>query len=210
VPDDPRYSSIVVAALSFLADPEKYAHTPRQLPTDQDEQSAMAAVGAKVYRSYRKQRNMIGTLIWSMIGPADAPDNWLLADGSFANELDYPELVAAVSTAWQTPTPPGAPVVIRLPDLIDAYPSGRSSGNMTTRVGANDVTLTEAQMPSHSHFVSVRQIIATTTTPGPAPAAVPGGLTTVTSSNKGGGEAHENKPLTQYLYPYIIASSGAC
>lgn len=146
----------------------------------------------------------IGEIVWSMVNPTNAPDNLLLADGSIINDYDYPELAEVLGSEWLvSPSPPGV-IQFRLPNLIGAYASGASSGNMQTRVGANNVTLTTGQMPSHSHSYTRPFVQPVTYTPGPGPATFVTAFNTNTSST-GGGQSHENRPLTQRLYPYVIA-----
>lgn len=146
---------------------------------------------------------LIGTVQWSMVNPANAPDNLLLADGSIINDYDYPELAQVLGSEWLvSPSPPGV-IQFRLPNLIDAYASGAASGNMQTRVGANNVTLTTAQMPIHSHSYVRPFVQAVTYTPGPGPATFVSTFNSATAS-AGSGQSHENRPLTQRLYPYVV------
>jgi len=201
IPNDTGYSSIVFAALSFLADAEKYQNTPKTLPAPAALQAQMAEVGAYVYNSAERV-NMAGELVWSMVNPANASEDLLLADGSIINDYDYPELAEVLGSEWLvSPSPPGV-VQFKLPNLIGAYASGASSGNMQTRVGENSVTLTTGQMPSHSHSYTRPFVQPVTYTPGPGPATFVTAFNGNTSSS-GGNQAHENRPLTQFMYPYI-------
>ena len=201
IPDDTDYSSIVFAALSFLADEEKYQDTPRTLPTPTDLQEQMAEVGAYIYNSVEPIMTA-GQLVWSMVNPANASEDLLLADGSIINDYDYPELAEVLGSEWLvSPSPPGV-IQFKLPNLIGAYASGVTSGNMQTRVGANSVTLTTGQMPSHSHSYTRPFVQPVTYTPGPGPATFVTAFNSSTSS-VGSNQPHENRPLTQRLYPYI-------
>lgn len=147
---------------------------------------------------------LVGTVQWSMVNPANAPDNLLLADGSIINDYDYPELAQVLGSEWLvSPSPPGV-IQFRLPNLIDAYVQGASSGNMQTRVGANNVTLTTAQIPNHSHTYTRPFVQTVTYTPGPGPATFVSVFNTATST-AGGDQPHENRPLSQRLYPYVVA-----
>lgn len=148
--------------------------------------------------------HMLGQVIWSMVNPANAPSNLLLADGSIISDYDYPALAEALGSEWLvSPSPPGV-IQFKLPNLIGAYASGASSGNMQTRVGANNVTLTTGQMPSHSHSYTRPFVQPVTYTPGPGPATFVTAFNGSTSSS-GGNQSHENRPLTQRLYPYVVA-----
>jgi microcystin-dependent protein len=119
-----------------------------------------------------------------------APAGWLEFDGSTHSQEDYPELFAALPSAWITGTD------FTLPDLQDAFISGvGSGGTIAATGGSNEHVLTVAEMPAHSH---------TYTLPVPSPdtigagAPVPSVMSVVpaTSTGPAGSDnAHENMPL---------------
>ena len=148
----------------------------------------------------------VGMMVWSMVNPTNAPVNWLPADGRVINDYDYPELAQALGSEWLvSPSPPGV-IQFRMPNMMAAYASGAPSGDMQTRVGANNVTLTTPQIPSHSHSYNRPFVQAVTYTPGPGPATFVSTFN-ASSASTGGGQPHENRPNTQYMYPYIVAAS---
>jgi len=147
-------------------------------------------------------KTRVGEIIWSMVNPTNAPDNYLLCDGSTFTATQYPDLADALGSEWADPF---LPDTWNTPNLINAYASGRAAGDMKTRVSANSVTLTTGQMPTHSHSYTRPFVQAVTYTPGPGPATFVTTFNSATTS-AGGGNSHENRPLTQYLYPYVISS----
>lgn len=90
------------------------------------------------------QSDPVGRVILRAI--PGVPDGWLLCDGQTVS-TDYPVLRAALLAAgspWGASG--GAP---RVPDLRNRFPRGATSPGGTG--GADTVTLTVAQLPSHTH-----------------------------------------------------------
>ena len=89
---------------------------------------------------------MISPYAWS-----SAPTWWLLANGAAVSRTTYSALFTAISTTygvgdWST--------TFNLPDLTGRIPVGKNAGTFVTlgsTWGAETHTLTEAQMPAHSH-----------------------------------------------------------
>ena len=84
------------------------------------------------------------------------------------------------------------------PDLRDRFIVGTgSSYSLGNTGGANSVTLTTAQMPSHKHTTSVDN---TNLFPSSGQTSIGFGgagsypATTFTMNNEGGGQSHENRP----------------
>ena len=93
------------------------------------------------------------------------------------------------------------------PDLRDRFIVGTgSSYNLGNTGGANSVTLTTAQMPSHKHTTSVDN---TNLFPSSGQTSIGFGgagsypATTFTMNNEGGGQSHENRP-PYYALCYIM------
>lgn len=105
----------------------------------------------------------LGTVqMWA--GPIDkVPSNYALCDGGVLSIADYAELYAVIGTTFNTaPNPYGVSYTapsdtqFRLPDLrgrfINGYCESRSDYNAIGKVGGQDsVTLSESQIPSHTH-----------------------------------------------------------
>jgi microcystin-dependent protein len=101
-------------------------------------------------------------------GPADAalpagsivqwasniiPNNWLLCDGSAVSRSAWPSLFAAIGTSYGAGN---GTTTFNLPDLKGRVAVGRDSTQTEFDIlgetgGAKTHTLTEAQMPSHTH-----------------------------------------------------------
>lgn len=80
------------------------------------------------------------------------PVGWLLCDGSYYNISDYPNLYSVIGASFATASPP--PVsTFRVPNLNQKIPVLNLSQSIGTESGANLVTLVEANVPSHSHFI---------------------------------------------------------
>ena len=90
------------------------------------------------------------------------PDGWLLCNGAEVSREDYQGLFAAIGTTYGVGN---GNTTFQLPDLRGRFPLGLDNmgGTSADRVaaaeadvlggnsGADEVTLTKAQMPTHSH-----------------------------------------------------------
>lgn len=84
-----------------------------------------------------------------------APTGWLLCDASEVSQTSYPLLYALLGTTWGT----AASGKFKLPDLRGRVITGADGGagriasnnTLGDDGGAEDVSLTTAQLPSHSH-----------------------------------------------------------
>lgn len=86
----------------------------------------------------------VGQIIWRAL--PGAIDGWLVCDGQQVTS-DYPVLRQALVDAGNPyGTDGGNPLV---PNLIERFPRGNTTPGGTG--GADTVTLTQAQMPSHTH-----------------------------------------------------------
>jgi microcystin-dependent protein len=94
---------------------------------------------------------MVGELvIWSS---NSIPDGWLVADGRAASRTTYADLFAAIGTTYGAGD---GTTTFNLPDFRGNIAVGRDAGdadfNTVGEVGGEkNVTLTVAQLPSHSH-----------------------------------------------------------
>ena len=84
-----------------------------------------------------------------------APTGWLLCDGAEVSQVTYPTLYALLTTTWGS----AASGKFKLPDLRGRVITGADggAGRLTTANalgndgGAEGVSLTTAQLPSHNH-----------------------------------------------------------
>ena len=153
----------------------------------------------------------VGTIFPSVALLTDP--QFLLMFGQLVPQVDYPELTTAVPPVWLVGSD------IQIPDMRDTFVQGAQGlGDFGTVMGENDVTLTEAEMPSHTHIQNPHShtyndetIIPFLAVPGPEPVslvtpipAVTGGATAINQSTGGGG-AHNNVPLSLQVAWYIVA-----
>lgn len=144
-----------------------------------------------------------GRVVWQVV--PGAPDGWLIADGQQVTS-DYPVLRAALVAAGN---PHGAasgnPL---LPNLVGKFARGATTPGGTG--GADTVTLTVSQIPSHSHAGIARVAAGSGSSVvmlGATGRAAPDVTTASPSAigNQGGGEAHENRPPYVDLTPLVRA-----
>lgn len=78
-----------------------------------------------------------------------APGGWLLCDGREVSRETYPRLYAVIGSLYGSPELSGNFV---LPNLADRIPMGKSGSTSIGQSGGNNsITLSESQLPSHSH-----------------------------------------------------------
>ncbi|PVX27896.1 phage tail protein [Sphingomonas pokkalii] len=158
-----------------------------------------------------------------------APINWALCNGQMLKISEYEALFSVIGTTY------GGDGVktFGLPDLRGRLPIGTGKGvslntnyTLGQAVGTNTVTLTPAQMPSHTHVMSVSSQAATSDTPGPnltfadvgaaalfyvntgyATASGTTDFSAASVSDQGGGGSHENRMPTTGIN-FIICTSG--
>lgn len=110
-----------------------------------DQLQVSAGAPAWVSASAAHESGMIAA--WSGTN-GNIPSGWLLCDGSSIDTTTYAALFAAIGYVYG-----GAGANFNLPDLVDYFIRGQSSQTAATG-GADSVTLTEAQMPTHTHVVT--------------------------------------------------------
>jgi hypothetical protein len=127
---------------------------------------------------------LIGSVFPWIITP---PAGWLLLDGSTHANADYPELTALLPAHLIS----GANFT--LPDVTDAFPFGVvDEDNGAAVAGSNTLTLSVAQLPSHSHLYVPP---ALTIPVGPPPATPVGGIGTPTQTGlTGSGDDIDKRP----------------
>lgn len=111
-----------------------------------------------------------------MFGGNFAPLNWAFCNGQLLSISEYDALFALIGTTYGG----DGQSTFGLPDLRGRIPIGEGSGpGLTPRVigesaGTETVTLTQNQLPTHSHTANVTSV--TGDLPGPAINAVPAAL----------------------------------
>jgi microcystin-dependent protein len=97
----------------------------------------------------------IGTIL-DFAGPT-APDGFLICDGSAYDSGNYPDLFAVIGTAWGGDGSPN----FNVPDLRDTFTKGKGTGDNVGDSGGSananhthDISLSESNLPSHSHSIN--------------------------------------------------------
>lgn len=90
----------------------------------------------------------VGAII-SKFTNTDPGDGWLLVSGQTLNKEDYPQLYAEIGALFGETT-----LTFNLPDLADTYMTGVGVLAVGAVGGANDLTLTVAQLPAHNHGIT--------------------------------------------------------
>lgn len=129
----------------------------------------------------------------------NAPSNSLLADGSSHNSADYPELFTAIGYRYG-----GSSGSFVLPDLRSKFvygsPTLADNGNFG---GEETHTLTEYEMPAHSHSIPYQQSLITQEGVGVGrQLEIP--LITENTGITGGGQPHNNLPPYVRLAYYVV------
>jgi microcystin-dependent protein len=100
------------------------------------------------FENYRKLINPCGMIV--NFSGDNAPNGWLICDGSEISKTTYSHLFAVIGTKYGSASNSNN---FKLPDLGERIPSGYKSGtNSLGNTGGNSsITLTTGQMPSHTH-----------------------------------------------------------
>lgn len=167
---------------------------------DSSDDTTWDEIEAVVGQAYNEvwKNMLVGSVVWIA---GDAPDGTLYCDGTSYERSLYPALYAALDAAYILDADN-----FRVPDLRGVFLRGSSSSLSIGDVGGEaEHTLTEAEMPTHSHTYVPPTINVDIEAPGvPDPVAAGLGLPTQTG-NAGGGIAHNNLPPFEVLRPCIIA-----
>ena len=131
---------------------------------------------------------------------SSAPPGWLELDGATYANADYPELSDRLPAAWIS----GANFT--LPDLQDTFLSGvGSGGTIGAPGGSNSHTLTEAELPAHTHAYTLPvlgAVLVNAGSPVPSVTSITPGTPT---GSAGSGNAHENRPAFVALVVAVFA-----
>ena len=90
-----------------------------------------------------------GVIIPLSYQPLTIPEGFLLCDGSSCNINDYPNLFTLIQYTYG-----GSGSSFNIPDLRDKRGYMDSNYSLGTISGANSITLTESQLPQHTHNVN--------------------------------------------------------
>jgi microcystin-dependent protein len=170
-----------------------------------------AGAPAWVSASAAHEAGMIA--LWSGTN-GSIPTGWLLCDGASVATATYPDLFTALGYAYG-----GAGANFNLPNLVDVFVRGQSTQTAATG-GANSLTLTTAEMPSHTHAItdpghtheiyrnqggsgSYKVMDYYTKNKYEPPYITNSATTGITNANTGGGGSFDNQPAFLEMQ-YII------
>lgn len=197
IPDSSEWLAIVSGALLELTKPWNWQEYGSISIDD-----AVDAVWAILDGYYQGSACMIGAIL--PYATNTVPNGTLPCDGSIYDRSDYPSLYDALDSAYivdasqfRTPNLSGRVVV----------GSGQGSG-LTSRTigdsnGEEDHTLTEAEMPAHSHVIMLSGIVVA---PGAIPDNVVGGTLPVGGTNSTGGSGPHNNMQPYHVLRYCIVA----
>lgn len=203
VPNDPQWLSLVNGVVSLLLMPSMYRRR-------EGGYGVMETVNyfADMFLMFTGYEPMIGTMLPSIA--ANLPAWALWCDGNTYTKAQFPELYDALhpdfkDTGLETFT---------LPDMTGRFLVGSNDIDEVGQTGGLDeVTLTQAQMPSHFHsFYPTVTLNIDLETPG-APDIFAAGIDPLTATNtdsKGGDQPHENRPPYLTVRWFIVASRREC
>lgn len=211
IPNNQEFIANVTGALQVLTFPESW--TKYGTLTPDESAAALVDMFDKFCFNVRGCR-MVGEItLWAGSSPPD-DTNLLLCDGTHYSNADYPDLWSIIGTTYGGT---GA-TDFAVPDLRGNVVIGESGGHaLASTGGAETVTLTTAEMPSHSHtdvghtHVDGNAIASVAQLPvAPVPSAIPGvgvtGSGNANLTNTGGDGAHENMQPYLTLNYYIQAA----
>jgi microcystin-dependent protein len=212
----PESVTVLMYASQFLELQRNWINT-KEDPLDEITAEEWDTIQAMVANLYTEVFNpMIGYIFPVMT--AAIPANCLLCDGSTYLREDYPQLYAALDSAFIV----DADNFI-VPDMRRKFPVGAGTVGADTYAvneagGENSVTLSVAEIPAHSHAdvghthaYQPPGISGLALAPGELPVALPNIIPSLTGSssanlaNTGGDGAHENRPPFLALNFAVIA-----
>lgn len=174
----------VWGALFDLVDDEQWEEHGNLTPEE---------TAALFYDFYYNPKGMLGAII-PLVGTL--PDYMLLCDGTTYQRVDYPTLYDALDPALIVDAN-----TFKVPDLRGKFLLGDGNGRVIADTGGAEThTLTESEMPVHSHGYESAVPSLTTIVVPDEPSAVPAPATTAPA---GGNQPHNNMP-PYYVLKYAI------
>jgi len=211
IPNDVDWIAVVCGALVELTNPANFEQFGTATPA---EAAAIFAVMFDKFSYEGPSCKMIGEIILWSGSSAPTDTRLLLCDGSSVSDVDYPELWALIGLTYGGT----GSTDFLLPDLRGKVAIGSSGGHsLGSASGSETVTLSAAEMPSHTHTDAGHTHVDNNATPAvgaaivgvPIPSAIPSvtvtGVGNASLTNTGGGGAHNNMQPYLTLNYYIVA-----
>lgn len=204
IPDSDDYLAIVRGALQELTFEYNWDKFGALTP----EEAAQSFVDMfDRFCLYTESCRMIGEIV-IFAGSTNPNPNWLACDGSEVAQDDYPDLYTVIGDTYGS----AGSGNFKLPDLRGMSPSGVGTGpgmsavTLGQRYGAETHTLTEGEMPAHTHSEGTVTPVAIPVGPlAPVPSAIPAiGIT----GSAGSGQAHSIIGPRLGLNFFIVALDG--
>ena len=144
----------------------------------------------------------------------DTPDGYLICDGRSVSKSDYSALHSVLLGSGFGEDDPIDGTKFKLPDLTDRFIVGAGDDttyNIGDIGGADQVTLTVNEMPSHDHKRDANKAYVRIDGLGSENLGLASGTNEVATNQRveaeGGGQAHENRP-PYYALVYLIRAAG--
>lgn len=200
-PDSLEWLAVVTGALNELAIPTQWEKYGTVTPED----AAAAFVPFfDMFCFNQGACRVIGEII-AYAGNTSPNPNWLACDGSSLLRADYPDLFTVIGTAYGSVDG----THFNLPDLRGRAQIGIGTGSglspraLGDSLGEEQHTLTQAEMPSHSHSYG-GTLLTSTVVPPPLDGLSPNPLPAATG-NTGGDGAHNNMQPSLAINYLIVA-----
>lgn len=203
IPNDPQWLSLVNGVISLLLMPSMYRRR-------EEGQSVLETTNyfADMFLSFLGYDPMIGTVLPSLA--ANLPVWALWCDGTTYLKAQFPDLYDAIHPDFKDTVAE----TFTLPDLNGRFLVGTTDIDAVGQTGGEEeVTLTEAQMPTHFHLYTPTVTNNLDLEAPGAPDILGAGVLPLVSSSTqpaGGSEAHENRPPFFTLRFYIVAARREC
>jgi microcystin-dependent protein len=212
IPDTLEWKALVNGAVSLLTIPELFQEADGGLTVDETVQAFM-----ELWLDYLGGYAMVGAIIGFITNVL--PPNMLWCDGSTYNREDYPDLYGRLDPAYIVDAD-----TFRTPDMRGLFQVGADETyTLGSTGGEAEHTLTEAELPAHSHTTqphthTEQGAVATTIPPGELPVPLASatpiptttGAASVTVDSTGSDQPHNNLPPYLAVRFAIVAKYRGC
>jgi microcystin-dependent protein len=113
--------------------------------------SVADSILAAQYNFLRLDRLPLGSIV--MFAGNTPPANWLLCDGEEYNRVDYPDLFALIGISFGDGD---GSTTFDLPYMQGFFACGNSATKSIGITGGGSLTLSTANLPSHTHAISTQ------------------------------------------------------